>query len=86
MGTRNRLNSQRLGKSWLASHQSAVFKPSHSQKKDSPPVTEDYRARFYEKYRKEAEEYDREFIMKYDEDLDTTLIFVSWGTPQTDTW
>ena len=40
---------------------------------------EDYRARFYEKYRREAEDYDTEFIMKYDEDLDTTLIFVSPG-------
>jgi hypothetical protein len=38
---------------------------------------EDHRARFYEHYRKEAEEYDREFMKKYDEDLNTTLIFVS---------
>ena len=29
-------------------------------------------------YRREAEEYDREFIKKYDEDLNTTLIFVSF--------
>ena len=28
-------------------------------------------------YRKEAEEYDKEFMKKYDEDLNTTLIFVS---------
>ena len=40
---------------------------------------EDFRARFYETYRQEAEEYDREFIKKYDEDLNTTLIFVSLG-------
>ena len=40
---------------------------------------EDSRARFYETYRQEAEEYDREFIKKYDEDLNTTLIFVSLG-------
>jgi hypothetical protein len=38
---------------------------------------ENYRAQFYEKYRKEAEEYDKEFLKKYDEDLNTTLIFVS---------
>jgi hypothetical protein len=38
---------------------------------------EGYRAKFYEKYRKEAEEYDKEFLKKYDEDLNTTLIFVS---------
>ncbi|KAF9644475.1 hypothetical protein BDM02DRAFT_3079018, partial [Thelephora ganbajun] len=36
---------------------------------------EDHRARFYEHYRKEAEEYDKEFMKKHDEDLNTTLIF-----------
>ena len=38
---------------------------------------EDARTRFYKIYRKEAEEYDKEFMKKYDEDLNTTLIFVS---------
>ena len=38
---------------------------------------EDPRARFYEDYRKVAEEYDKEFMKRYDEDLNTTLIFVS---------
>jgi hypothetical protein len=38
---------------------------------------EDYRAQFYKKYRKQAEECDKEFLKKYDEDLNTTLIFVS---------
>ena len=38
---------------------------------------EDYRARFYETYSQEAEEYDRQFVKRYDEDLNTTLIFVS---------
>jgi len=38
---------------------------------------EDHRARFYETYHKEAEEFDKDFIKKYDEDLNTTLIFVS---------
>ena len=37
----------------------------------------DHRALFYEKYHKEAEEYDKDFVKKYDEDLNTTLIFVS---------
>ena len=42
------------------------------------PVQEDHKARFYDDYRKVAEEYDKEFIKKkYDEDLNTTLIFVS---------
>ena len=38
---------------------------------------EDHQARFYEAHRKVAEEYDKEFLKKYDEDLNTTLIFVS---------
>jgi hypothetical protein len=35
------------------------------------------RAEFYDKYKREADEYDKDFIKKYDEDLNTTLIFVS---------
>ena len=31
---------------------------------------------FYEDYRKETEEYDKEFMKKYEEDLNTALIFV----------
>lgn len=42
------------------------------------PVQEGHRARFYADYRKVAEEYDKEFLDKYDEDLNTTLIFVSF--------
>ena len=40
------------------------------------PSPEEIRAKFYEHYRKEAEEYDKDFMKKYDEDLNTTLIFV----------
>jgi hypothetical protein len=47
------------------------------RKRDALSTQEDHRSRFYEHYRKEAEEYDREFMKKYDEDLNTTLIFVS---------
>ena len=36
----------------------------------------DFRAEFYEHYRKEADEYDKEFMKRHDEDLNTTLIFV----------
>jgi len=35
------------------------------------------RAEFYEKFQREADEYDRDSTKKYDEDLNTTLIFVS---------
>ena len=35
------------------------------------------RVEFYDKFQREAYEYDRDFMKKYDEDLNTTLIFVS---------
>ena len=51
--------------------------PSRSKEQETLPVQEDHKAQFYENYRKVAEEYDKEFLKKYDEDLNTTLIFVS---------
>jgi len=58
----------------------ASLEPPCSQKEGLPPAPpEDYRTRFYETYRQEAEDYDREFTKKHDEDLNTTLIFVSLG-------
>ena len=42
-----------------------------------PPIkTGDDRVDFYKMYKKESAEYDTEFVKKYDEDLNTTLIFV----------
>ena len=35
------------------------------------------RVEFYNKFQREMEEHDRDFEKKYDEDLNTTLIFVS---------
>ena len=35
------------------------------------------RAKFCDKSKGETGEYDKDFIKKYDEDLNTTLIFVS---------
>ena len=46
---------------------------------NDPSNQADLRAQFYGHYRKEAEEYDKEFMKKYDEDLNTTLIFVRHG-------
>jgi hypothetical protein len=40
---------------------------------------ENHRTKFYEHYRKEAEEYDKEFLKNREEDLNTTLIFVRMG-------
>jgi len=50
--------------------------PLYSRQQDPQPTQEDYQTKFYDVYRREAEEYDREFIKRYDEDLNTTLIFV----------
>lgn len=53
-----------------------LLNPPHSPQRDETPIQYDYRARFYDDYRKVAEEYDKEFLKKHDEDLNTTLIFV----------
>ena len=39
--------------------------------------TNDSRADFFAVYHKEAAKFDRDYAKKYDEDLNTTLIFVS---------
>ena len=65
-----------MGKLSFASTRMSL-KIAHSRKQDVQFAQEDHRARFFEDYRKEAEEYDREFMKKHDEDLNTTLIFVS---------
>lgn len=41
-------------------------------------TTSGARVEFYDKFQREADEYDRDFMKKYDEDLNTTLIFVSF--------
>ena len=50
---------------------------SLSQEQDVLIAKEDHQAQFYKDYRKVAEEYDKEFMKEYNEDLNTTLIFVS---------
>ena len=42
-----------------------------------PIKTDDPRLDFYTTYKREAMEYDTDYVKKYDEDLNTTLIFVS---------
>ena len=48
------------------------------QRRKEGPITQQghLRTEFYKLYQKEATEYDREFMKKYDDDLNTTLIFV----------
>ena len=41
-----------------------------------PIKSDDPRVDFYTIYKKEATEYDTDYVKKYDEDLSTTLIFV----------
>ena len=41
-----------------------------------PIKQDDARLDFYAIYKKEATEYDTDYVKKYDEDLNTTLIFV----------
>ena len=52
----------------------------HSALKEffDPLRTNNSRADFFSVYRKESDEFDREYTKKYDEDLNTTLIFVSY--------
>ena len=42
-----------------------------------PLRTEDSRTDFFAVYRRESGEFDRDYAKKYDEDLNTSLIFVS---------
>lgn len=47
-----------------------------------PPIkNDDARLDFYTVYKKEATEYDTNYVKKYDEDLNSTLIFVGGPTP-----
>ena len=51
-----------------------------------PLRTNDSRTDFFAVYRRESEEFDRDYVKKYDEDLNTSLIFVSLhlSVPHTD--
>ena len=49
-----------------------------SQEQDVLPIQEDHQAQFFKYYHKEAEDYDKEFVKRHDDDLGTTLIFVSF--------
>ena len=49
----------------------------HNSKLGVSSIQVDDQTQLFEDYRKGAEEYDREFMKKYNEDLNTTLIFVS---------
>ena len=46
-----------------------------------PIKTDDPRVDFYTMYKREATKYDVDYVKKYDEDLNTTLIFVRRPSP-----
>ena len=73
-----RVDSKRMGEFPLVSSQNVTEAPCSQKPANLPPTREDHRARFYADYHKVAEEYDKEFMKKYDEDLNTTLIFVGF--------
>ena len=58
----------------------------HSALKEffDPLRTNDSRTDFFAVYRRESAEFDRDHANKYDEDLNTSLIFVSRPTPALD--
>jgi hypothetical protein len=45
------------------------------------PSKSDVRGAFFQLYKRESEEFDKDFIKKYDEDTNTTLIFVRPPNP-----
>ena len=52
-----------------------------------PPIkNDDPQLDFYTMYKRETMEYDAEHMKKYDDDLNTTLIFVRFVTPSIATW
>ena len=65
-----------------ALHPSHRSSPSRHSFRDAlrtffqPAKTDDPRLDFYTVYKREANEYDADYVKKYDEDLNTTLIFV----------
>ena len=72
------VGSRRVGKLPFSLDNNVAGTLLFDRRQDVPSAQEDHRAQFFENYRREAEEYDKEFIKKYDEDLNTTLIFVSF--------
>lgn len=53
--------------------------PPRSREQNILPTKEYHCTPFYKRYHKEAEEYDiREFVKRYDEDLNVTLVLVGF--------
>ena len=74
---RDRMHSNGRTGDFLSHLTTISLRPPCSRKHDITPLQEDCQTQFYQEYRKVAEEYDKDFLKKYEEDLNTTLIFVS---------
>ena len=59
-----------------SSLEDATVKPLPGPLPNLLGTTGNARIDFYDKFKREADEYDGDFMKKYNEDLDTTLIFV----------
>ena len=70
-------NQQRPDRCFISRLTGISLSSLHSLTQDATSTRGDHRAQFYKAYRKVAEEYDKEFLKNHDEDLSTTLIFVS---------
>ena len=67
----------------MSSLEDALLKTLTSLFPNHLGTTSGPRADFYDKFQREADEHDRDFMKKYDEDLNTTLIFVSISSAST---
>ncbi|KAF9780472.1 hypothetical protein BJ322DRAFT_1011907, partial [Thelephora terrestris] len=67
-------NKERLGKFLFFSTKLSRI-TLRNRERGALASQDDHEARFYDKYHKVSEEYDKEFLKRYDVDLDTTLIF-----------
>ena len=70
-------SSSSLGDRVVFSLEEALLKALPSLLPNLLGTTKNPRAEFYDRFQCEADEYDRDFKNKYDEDLNTTLVFVS---------
>lgn len=70
----------RFGKAQIDFFTEKRFRAASSQfmaTHPGPHVHTHARNEFYAEYQREADDHDREFLKKYEDDLNTSLIFVS---------
>ena len=68
---------------FVRSPKDAIREAPQSPSPNPAMASSNPRVEFYDKYRRETDEHDRDFTKKYDDDLSNTLIFVSVFSPST---